>query len=56
MLVGGGCGLLDPGDLLLTLTKPPCRIARFVMIPNQRSRWLSQEARVGVSCIWKRDR
>jgi hypothetical protein len=28
----------------LTLEKLPRRIARWVMIPNQRSTWLSQEA------------
>ncbi len=28
----------------LTLEKLPRRMARWVMIPNQRSTWLSQEA------------
>jgi hypothetical protein len=28
----------------LTLEKLPRRIARWVMMPNQRSTWLSQEA------------
>jgi hypothetical protein len=45
--------VLDPGDQLLplrgqpaarTLEKQPRWIARWVMIPKQRSTWFSQEA------------
>ena len=38
----------------VTLLNTPQRMRSAVIRPKQRSTWLSQDAEVGVKCIWNR--
>ena len=46
----------DVPDKSLVAVREPLRMVFWVMMPNQRSTWLSQEAQVGVGVVAARRR